>query len=160
MVDREIGILGRKGAFEPGSRLEAPNSMNNQSIGVGFTGPLDRMRRIPQLQGIERAIEIAGKLAEVGDNSGIERLDGDRIMEHTQDIGGAPADIFKSDLQVIIDRDERRKLDQQQEIMQGIEQGGEVAQAVGRGVMALQDAGAVPDAETMHPVTDTHDTAG
>ncbi|MCP4072298.1 MAG: hypothetical protein GY742_11245 [Hyphomicrobiales bacterium] len=160
MVDREIGILGRKGAFESGSRLEVPGSMNNQPIGVGFTGPLDRMRRIPQLQGIERAIEMAGRLAEVGNNSGIERLDGDRIMEHTQDIGGAPADIFKSELQVTIDREERRQMDEQQETLQGIEQGGAVAQAVGRGVMALQDAGAVPDAEMMHKLSDTQDNAG
>jgi len=142
MVDREIAVLGRKGAFEAGSRLEAPDSMSEQPIGVGFTGPLDKMRRMPELQGIERTIDMAGRLAEIGDTSGIERLNGDKIMDHTQDIGGAPANIFKSDEQVDADREAKQEQIAQQQMIEQVQQGGDAAQAAGQGVQAIAEAAA------------------
>ncbi|MCP4108330.1 MAG: hypothetical protein GY749_22770 [Desulfobacteraceae bacterium] len=140
MVDREIAILGRKGAFESGSRLEAPDSMSGQPIGVGFTGPLDKMRRLSELQGIDRTIDMAGRLAEIGNKSGIERLDGNKIMNHAQDIGGAPADIFKSDDQVDAEREAAQEQAAQQQEIEQAQQGGDAAQSVGQGMQAIAEA--------------------
>ena len=89
---------------------------------------------------------MAGKLAEIGDESGIERLDGDRIMAHTQDIGGAPADIFKSDARLLEDRLQKLASVQHRQLLDNIEQTADAAKAAGEGVMALEDAAAMADA--------------
>lgn len=138
MVDREVGILGRKGAFDQGSPLEMPDSVKN--VAPIFSSPLDRLRRMGELVGMQRLVEFAtmlsgGDPAKVGEIIG--RFDIDEMLERAQDILGAP-------VEVLIDREKAAAARQQGEQMNGLmqslammQQGGEAARSAGEGAAAL-----------------------
>jgi hypothetical protein len=94
MVEREVSILERAGAFRPGSPLAAPETMRGRNIGVRFTSPLDRMRRTSEVQATEHVIVVAGQLAQAGKPEVLQKLDGDAIMDLAAEVLGAPAKIF------------------------------------------------------------------
>lgn len=117
-VERELGILQRAAAFEPGSPLELPQSLENREFGVKFTSPLDRLRRQSEVLGIQRTIEMAKQLAEIKPNV-LDNVDADETLRISQDIFGAP----QSMLLTTEERDEKRAqeaeaLAQQQQIEQ------------------------------------------
>ncbi len=96
-VEREINILERSHAFEPGMPLEAPPSAQGKGVGVRFTAPIDKMRRLPELQGTEHLIVIGGQLAQAGKPEALDKLDADAIMDEAQDVLGAPRKIMTKD---------------------------------------------------------------
>lgn len=98
-VDREVDIIQRKGAFETGSPLEPPSTIDGRNIGVTFTGPLARMRRMAELQGMERVLQMATVVGQY-DPSTLARIDGDQVLEQTREISGAPRKMFKTDDEV------------------------------------------------------------
>lgn len=98
-VDREVDIIQRKGAFETGSPLEPPSTIDGRNIGVTFTGPLARMRRMAELQGMERVLQMATVVGQY-DPSTLARVDGDQVLEQTREISGAPRKMFKTDEEV------------------------------------------------------------
>ena len=95
-VDREVDIIQRKGAFEAGSPLEPPASIGGKNVGVSFTGPLARMRRMAELQGIQTVLQMGGALAQY-DQGVLVRVDADETLELTREISGAPRKMFKRD---------------------------------------------------------------
>lgn len=135
-VDREIGILGRRGAFDSGSPLEMPESLSGRGVAPVFTSPLDRLRRMGELVGIQRLVELVGTLEQV--KPGIAaRLDLDEIIDTAQEILGAPA-------RVLVDREKAGKENEgmqqmQQTLMslQAMQAGGQAAQSVGQGTQSL-----------------------
>ncbi len=110
-IDREVDIIQRKGAFETGSPLEPPSTMGGKNVGVKFTGPLARMRRMAEMQGIERVLQMAAAVGQY-DQDTLMRIDGDETLELTREINGAPRKMFRRDEEVAQIRQQRA---QQQE---------------------------------------------
>jgi hypothetical protein len=110
-IDREVDIIQRKGAFETGSPLEPPSTMGGKNVGVKFTGPLARMRRMAEMQGIERVLHMAAAVGQY-DQDTLMRIDGDETLELTREINGAPRKMFRRDEEVAQIRQQRA---QQQE---------------------------------------------
>lgn len=152
LVDREIGILGRKGAFRPGSPLELPESLGGREVAPEYTSPLDRLRRAGELVGITRLLEIANLLAPMF--PGIKnRFDPDEIIETAQAILGAPAATLRG-------RDEATKAGESEgqlaQLLNGAaaaEAGGRAAQAAGAGIQSIaqgaEAAAASPNMQQM-----------
>jgi len=137
-VDREIGILGRREAFVPGSPLEAPRSVQGKGIGVRFTSPLDKMRRLPQVQGIGQLVGLAANVAQFKPDV-IDKFDFDEMLDIAQDILGAPRKVMASD-KVLAERRQARQM--QERTAQGIaaaQGGGDAATAAAEGVQAIAD---------------------
>jgi hypothetical protein len=140
MTDREVAVLGRKGAFREGSPLALPDSMADKNVAPAFSSPLDRLRRMGELVGMQRLIEFA--LLLTGNDperaaTVLSRFDIDDMLERAQDILGAPATNLK-------DRDaaeaERGQNDQMKQLLTGLQSlqmGGDAAKAVGEGGAAL-----------------------
>lgn len=148
MVDREIGILGRKGAFNEGSPLALPATLSNKNVAPHFTSPLDRLRRMGDLVGIQRLAEVVGQLAQFNPRA-VARLDVDEIIEQAAEILGAPT-------KVLIDRDaankagEKNNKAQEMATLLGLlKGGGEAAKAAGDGAAAM--AGGAQAAQAAAP---------
>lgn len=140
MTDREIAILGRKGAFEDGSPLAMPDSMADQEVSPVFTSPLDRLRRMSELIGMQRLVEFATMLAGGDPNKGAEimaRLDVDEMLERAQEILGAPASSLRSRDAANADRDSQGQMQQGMMALQALKEGGEAANAIGQGAASL-----------------------
>lgn len=140
LTDRELGILDRARAFDEGSPLEMPESAQGRSIAPVFTSPLDRMRRMSEVTGMQQLIEFAGLLSG-GDPSKaaqiMSRFDIDEMLDIARDILGAPAKIMTPTEQV---QAADAQGDQMQQLMAALETmraGGEAAQSAGAGSAAL-----------------------
>ncbi len=95
-IDREIGIIARRGAFAPNSPLAPPQQMSGRSIGVKFTSPLDRIRRMPQLQGMTQLLSLGAQLEQLKPGT-MDKIDADKFMDEAQDILGAPRSVMTDD---------------------------------------------------------------
>lgn len=136
MNDREIGILGRKGAFNEGSPLELPATMANADVSPVFNSPLDRLRRMGELVGMQRLVEFVTMVEQLKPGSAA-RLDVDEMIEAAQTILGAPAKTLRPKE---VAQDDRAAGDQMMQTMQALEAmraGGEAAGAVGAGGAAM-----------------------
>ena len=133
-VERELDIIQRKGGFERGSPLEPPQSMIGKNTGVKFTGPMARMRRMQELQGVEAVLGLAANLAEY-DSSVIDRIDSDETIEIAREIRGAPRKMFRTDEEVKETRQQRAAKQEQMAAMQAVEG---MAGAAGKAAPALQ----------------------
>lgn len=140
MVDREIAILERMGAFRPGSPLAAPQSMQGKRLGVRFTSPLDRLRRGNEAVAIERTWATAGMIAQAKPDV-LDLLDEDASIREVRDIYGAPATIIRPSKMVEAMRQQRA----QQMAMAA------AAQAAAMGGQAAQEAAAGADAVAQSP---------
>ncbi len=128
LIDREVGILQRKGHFAPPSALVPPETMLNRSFAAKFTSPLDRLRRSNELVGVQQTLEIAARIGQV-DPSVYDNLDGDEALRLAADINGAPRRIL-------------RRVEERDELRQGREQ---LAQAQTTADLTQKFAGAAKD---------------
>lgn len=119
-AEREVDIIQRKGAFESGSPLEPPASMGGKNVGVRFTGPLARLRRMQELQGVEAVTNMASILGQY-DQGLLERIDGDETLEIVREIRGAPRKMFRTDAEVAERRQAAAQQMEQQAAMQAAE---------------------------------------
>ncbi len=140
MTDREIAILGRKGAFREGSPLELPQSMADKNVSPAFSSPLDRLRRMGELVGMQRLVEFAMLLAG-GDPQRaamvLARFDTDDMLERAQDILGAPATNLRPREEAEADRESDNQMQQLMAGLQSLQMGGEAARSIGEGGAAL-----------------------
>ena len=139
LVGREIAILERRGGFRPGSPLAPPPTLAGSTINVRFTSPLDRQRRMADIQGVQATLEMAGQLAAV-DPAVIDRIDADESLNIAQKTFGAPRRMLKGDDEVAAMRLERAQAEQGAQAVQAL---GRAAQSLGDG---LQQMAADPDA--------------
>lgn len=140
MTDREIAILGRKGAFEAGSPLELPDSMADRDVTPVFNSPLDRLRRMSELIGMQRLVEFATLIAGGDPAKGAEimaRFDVDEMLETAQDILGAPVKVLKSRDAANEARDSNNQMQQGLLALQAMKAGGEAGTAIGNAGVAL-----------------------
>lgn len=119
LVERETGILGRKGVFAGGGPLAPPASLGGRGFGVRFRAPLDRLRRANELVGVQRTFEFAGQIAQF-DPTVLDRLDTDRALDLAQEINGAPRAIFKRDEEVEALRAEREQMAEAQTLLSAV----------------------------------------
>lgn len=139
-IDREIGIIARKGAFRPDSRLAMPESLQGAEVSPQFTSPLDRLRRMTQVTGIQQVLEFLPALEGL-DPSLKSRIDGDEILELVQDVSGAPARILKPRKAA---EEARATNGAKQQLAEGLgaaTQAGQAIQAVGAGAGAAAQGG-------------------
>lgn len=140
MTDREIAILGRKGAFEAGSPLELPDSMANRDVTPVFNSPLDRLRRMSELIGMQRLVQFATELAGGDPQKATEimvRFDFDEMLERAQEILGAPAAALKSRDAANEARDQSNQMTQNMTALQALKAGGDAATSIGNAGVAL-----------------------
>lgn len=142
-IDREVDIVARKGAFETGSPLAPPASMNNKNIGVKFTGPLANMRRMRELQGIEAVLGLSGQLVQyTQDPTHMDRIDVDETMELAREIRGAPRKMFKTDEELAQLRQNRAQQQEQMAAMQMAQGMAQTAKDATPAIQAMQQANA------------------
>lgn len=136
MNDREIGILGRKGAFAKGSPLEMPASLADADVKPEFTSPLDRLRRMSQLVGIQRLVEFGMTVEQLKPGTAA-RFDVDEMLDIAQDILGAPAKTLRPVEEAQDARSTNDQMAQTMQAMEAMRMGGEAAGAMGAGGAAL-----------------------
>lgn len=156
MVEREVAILGRKKAFESGSPLEMPDSMADKDVSPVFTSPLDRLRRMGEMVGMQRLVEFATMLTGGDPQRAAEvlaRFDTDDMLERAQEILGAPVTSLRDKDAAQADRDQMGSAQQLMMALQSLKGGGEAMKAIGEGgVAAAQGAesmAAAPNLQNM-----------
>lgn len=138
LIDREVGCLNRRRAFAPGSPLAMPSSLSNREVSPTFTSPLERLRRMGELVGMQRLIEFAGIIAKAtGDVSIFQRFDMDEMLSLAQDILGAPAAVLRDPKIVDKERQQSEGVTNFMNMMQAAKMGGDAAQSLGAGAQQL-----------------------
>lgn len=147
MLDRELGILDRKGVFGEGQPLEIPESIAEKDIMPFFTSPLDRMRNMDEVLGAQRTVQGMLEVAAVDPERGqkmMQRVNLDRYADLLRRGNGAPADLFYTDEQLEQMQggggNQQEQMNQLMQMIEAVKQGGEAAGAVGKGTQALQGA--------------------
>lgn len=138
MNDREIGMLGRKGAFNEGSPLELPASMADADVSATFNSPLDRLRRMGELVGMQQLVQFVASLEEVRPGTA-QRLDVDEMIDVAQEVLGAPAKILLSADDAKASRGQQDQMMQMMASLESMKQGGEAAAAIGAGGAAMAE---------------------
>lgn len=93
MIDRELGVLERKGIYLPSSQLRPVASLAGKQVIPRFTSPLDRLRRSNELIGMQRVVDFAIPIAKVKADI-LLNFDFDTMLRHARDISGAPVDML------------------------------------------------------------------
>lgn len=145
-VDREVAILGRKRAFEDGSPLAMPDTMADADVSPRFTSPLDRMRRIGEIVGMQRLVEFAMMLGG-GDPQQtakiLARFDIDDMLDTAQEILGAPVSSLLSREAAEETRGQLGQMEQVMAALQSAKMGGDAAQSIGAGATQLAEGSTV-----------------
>jgi hypothetical protein len=89
LVERELGILSRRGVFARGSAFQPPRSLQGRSVGPKFTSPLDRLRRSKDAEGAIRTMEIIAPIAQ-SDPTIFDHFDKDALTRGVADVLGMP----------------------------------------------------------------------
>ena len=141
-TEREIDIIQRKGAFEPGTPLTPPETVNGKNVSVKATGPLARLRRMQELQGVESVLAIAANLGQY-DASVLDKIDTDETLELTREIRGAPRKMFRTDAEVAERRQQRVQQQEQMTALSAVETMGKAAGAATPAIQAAMQANQV-----------------
>ena len=138
IVERELNIYGRRGYFDAG-RLIAPESI--QEAQVVFTNQLSRFRRMPELTGIMRTLEVVGPLMQDGSPEAqrlMKKLDREQIAELTQEIMGAPQRMFRTEAEVDAMMEQEQQMQAAMMAMQAANSAADTAQKAAPAVETLQ----------------------
>lgn len=139
LIDREVGILDRQGAFDAGSPLEMPESLFGQEFGPDYTSPLDKARRSNEALGIQRTLEVARGMAEAKPEV-LSNIDFDSSLRTIGDILGAPKSTFKAEEERDAELNQQRQLQEAQQAAALVQQAGDAAQSGANAVTAGADA--------------------
>lgn len=142
MVDREVMILGRKRAFDSDSPLAMPDSMANKDVSPTFTSPLDRLRRIGDVVGMQRLVEFALMLTGNDPQRAatiMARFDVDEMLELAQEVLGAPVTSLRSRDDTNSDRQQNDQMAQAMQALMAMKGAGDAAQSVGAGLSSTAE---------------------
>jgi len=89
LVDRELGILTRKGAFDTDSILAPPDSLRGRDVGVRFNSPIDRARMMPEVTGMQQTLEFGAGMAQFVPDV-LDNFDTDAMLQRARYLLGAP----------------------------------------------------------------------
>lgn len=156
MADREVSILGRKNAFDDDSPLAMPDSLVGKGVSPVFNSPLDRLRRVSEVVGMQRLVEFAVMLSGGNPQKAetiMARFDIDEMLELAQEVLGAPAVSLRGREDTNADRDQGNQTQQALLALQSLQGAGQAAQSVGDGMTAAaqgaQAAQATPALQDM-----------
>ncbi|MBN9673461.1 portal protein [Roseibium aggregatum] len=90
LFEREIGILGRRGAFQPGSPLAPPESLADKDVTLIPTAPIDQMREAGHFEAIMGFQEYLG-IAAGADPTLLDLHDREEEYDLTRRSLGLPA---------------------------------------------------------------------
>lgn len=135
LINRELGILVRRGLLDRDSSYAVPRSVRGR-LSVQFTSPLDRLRRAKEGEGITRMLEIVAPLAQI-DPSVVDNFDPDMMVRELRDILGAPVRVLR-DPEVVAQR--RAAREEQQAMMANAQIAEQLAKASAQGTDALAGA--------------------
>lgn len=90
LIERELGILIRKGVFAPNSAYRVPDTLQRKSLGAQFVSPLDRMRRASEAQGLEKTLVLLNPLLSIDPELG-DHFEGDETVRGLAEVNGMPA---------------------------------------------------------------------
>jgi hypothetical protein len=126
MIDRELGILTRRGIFRPTSPLAPPESLRGMPITVRMTSPLDRMRRANEGVGTTQLLNIALPMVKVQPGI-LDNFDLDKTVRNLREIFGAPADMIVPETVMAQKRQATLQQQQQMKALAAGKAGGEIA---------------------------------
>lgn len=150
LIDREVSVLNRSHAFDAGSPLEMPETMADRDVAPVFTSPLDRLRRLSELVGMQRLVEFATMLAGNDPERGakiLARFDVDEMLDQAREILGAPAASLRDMEAVQQGMAAEDQMKQLMGAMSTLQASGEAAKSFGEGATAAA-AGATAAANT------------
>ncbi len=145
MNDREVAILGRKNAFDDDSPLAMPDSLVGKGVSPVFNSPLDRLRRVSEVIGMQRLVEFAIMLAGGDPQRGqqiMARFDVDEMLELAQEVLGAPAVSLRARDDANAERDQGNQMQQALMALQSLQGAGQAAQSVGDGLASVSQGAA------------------
>lgn len=141
LFDREIAILDRKGAFNDGSPLALPESLMGREISPEWTSPLDRLRRMGDLVGMQRLATFAGELAAGLQRPEIaKRVNADEMLDHARDILGAPVDTLHSKEEIAEQGAQGGQMEQLLGMLGAGKGAGDAMKSIGDGAASLTQA--------------------
>lgn len=108
LIDRELAILERKGAFREGSKLAPPEEMRGQTFNIRFSAPVDRLRKASDVVGIARTLEMTQQLAAI-DPDVVDNIDVDETFDIIRQRLGAPRRIMRKPEEVEEIRDDKAR---------------------------------------------------
>jgi hypothetical protein len=120
-IDRELGILARKGAFERGSILAPPESLRGKDVDVKFTSPIDRARQMPEVTGMQQTLEFAAGVGQFSPEI-FDNFDADAMVTRARYLLGAPPLAMKDPKLVAQLREEKARAAAQQQQMMAAQQ--------------------------------------
>ena len=94
MIDREMNILSRRGLYAPTSYYRVPPGFQGKKVTPQMSGPLDRLRRAKEGEGIMRVLETVAPLAQA-DPSVVDEIDTSNTIRELRDIFGAPVSMLR-----------------------------------------------------------------
>lgn len=89
LIERELGILTRKGLYEKNSAYYPPRTLHDRDIGGHFTGPLSRMRKAKEAEATIQLLNILAPLAQVSQDV-VDNMEPDETARGLADILGVP----------------------------------------------------------------------
>lgn len=143
MVDRESGIMERKGAFRPGAALEPPQSLAGKPFHAAFTSPLDRLRMAAEGLGIQRTLQTLLPLAQAKPDV-LDNLDTDFTVRKVGDIEGAPQQMWVPIEQRDAARQQRAQQQAMAQALEAAKTGGEAAKNIVPSIQGMAQLAGLP----------------
>lgn len=94
MIERELGILSRRGLYERGSRYAPPRSAQARRVKPKFRGPLDRLRQAGEVKATMDVLNIMAPLAQT-DPSVVDKIDTDATFDGLASRLGMPRSFLR-----------------------------------------------------------------
>ena len=113
---------------------EAPPYVANDRVEVEYVSPLAKAQRQSEVQGVVRMIEMMQPIASM-DPTALDHIDVDGLAKHVIKVLGIPATVIRSDIEVMMLREQRAQQQQQQAEMQ---QAAMAAEAAGKAAPAVK----------------------
>lgn len=143
MVEREIDILMRKGAYDPNGPLAPPDGSAGRDFGAKFTSPLDRLMASGELVGMMRLFEIMGALAQARPEV-LDNIEPDETLRRARHLLGAPASMIVPFEKVLQMREQRAQAEQQTNMIGMAQEAAKAAKDVAPLVKAQNEAANMP----------------
>lgn len=103
LVNRVFRVMLRAGVLPP-----LPEGLSADDFEVRHTSPMTRAQRQQEVQGLKQVMEYLMPLAGEGDEVGImDNFDADRVVRHAAELFGVPADLLRTESEVVRARQER-----------------------------------------------------
>ncbi len=140
LFEREIGVLGRRGAFAPGSPLEPPEAVLDGEVTLTSTAPIDQMRDAGHFEAIMGFQEYLGAAA-AADPTILDLHDREEEYDLTLKSLGLPAKLRRSPEEVAQVRQNRAEQQQQAEQLAAGESMARIAKDAAPAFTALREGG-------------------